>query len=712
MNLPLPEELSKTYDPKAVEQKWYKIWEENQLFRPEINPTGEAFTIVIPPPNVTGNLHMGHALDETIQDIIIRYHRMRGERALWLPGTDHAGIATQNVVEKELKAGGQSKESLGREKFVKTVWEWKEKYGGNILLQLRRLGASCDWSRERFTLDAGLSAAVKKEFITLYKEGLVYRGKRLVNWCPRCKTAISDIEVDYEPKKSSLWYFRYPLEKFEVPACRLPAGREHVYVVVATTRPETMLGDTAVAVNPKDERYRHLIGEMLTLPLVGRSIPIIADEHVDPNFGTGAVKVTPAHDPSDFEMGEKHNLPRVNIFSENASLKLDEFSQEEAARLKKYAGLDRFKVRKAVVEDLEAAGLVEKIEDYENTVGHCYRCKTVVEPYLSDQWYVAVKKLAEPAIRAVEEGKIRFIPDRWTKVYINWMTNLKDWCISRQLWWGHAIPVWYCKSQVPNPKSPTNSKLQIQKSKSKQCDEIIVAEVKPEKCPKCGGTNLVQDPDVFDTWFSSCLWPFSTLGWPQAVDGQTGRPKDDSDLDIYYPTDVLVTGYDIITFWVSRMIMMGLHFMREVPFRKVFVHGLVRDRSGKKMSKSMGNVVDPLKLIDEVGADALRFALTTLITGQGQDIKLSDDKIKECRNFCNKIWNVSRFVMMNLAAGAEKGEKFSRLGCLPDKWILSKYHRLVKKVTENIEAYDFGEAARAIYEFLWGDFCDWYVEFS
>ncbi|MFA5876616.1 MAG: valine--tRNA ligase, partial [Candidatus Margulisiibacteriota bacterium] len=698
---PLTEALSKTYDPKDVEQKWYQIWEENGYFKPEINPDGPPFAIVIPPPNVTGSLHMGHALDETVQDIIIRYHRMRGDKALWLPGTDHAGIATQNVVEKELKKTGLSKEKLGREKFVERIWQWKEEYGGQILRQLRRLGASCDWSRERFTMDAGLSKAVTREFVTLYKEGLVYRGKRLVNWCPRCKTAISDIEVDFETKKGQLWYLKYPLEKSQISR---EAGHGIDYIIVATTRPETMLGDTAVAVNPDDERYRHLIGKMLVLPLVGRKIPIIKDELVDPTFGTGAVKVTPAHDPNDFEMGEKHNLPRINILSETGAIVLDEFTPEEAANLKKYAGLDRFKARKAIVEDLEAAGLIEKIEDYENSVGSCYRCHTVIEPYLSDQWYVAVKKLAEPAIRAVEEGKIQFIPDRWTKVYINWMTNLKDWCISRQLWWGHKIPVWYCK-----------------------CSEIIVSETPPTTCPKCGGTSLVQDPDVFDTWFSSCLWPFSTLGWPDAMEGGVGgrgRPRSGSDLATYYPTSVLVTGYDIITFWVSRMIMMGLHFMQDVPFKKVFVHGLVRDAQGKKMSKSTGNVVDPLILIGDVGADALRLALSALISGQGQDIKLADEKIKECRNFCNKIWNASRYVMMNLPEGAQvegspspaQNAKLQATDLKPrnlaDKWILSRYHRTVKAVTELLDNYDFGEAARRLYEFVWGDYCDWYLELS
>ncbi|MFH1826442.1 MAG: valine--tRNA ligase [bacterium] len=660
----MSQEIPKIYDPKEVEQKWYKIWEENQLFTPEENSKKEAFTIVIPPPNVTGNLHMGHALDNSIQDVLIRYKRMQGFNALWVPGTDHAGIATQNVVAKALRKEGTSKDEIGRTEFIKRVWKWKEEYGGNITRQLRRLGAALDWTRERFTMDEGLSKAVTHEFVTLYKEGLIYRGKRLVNWCPKCGTAISDIEVEHETKKGKLWWLRYPIEGTK------DEGRGTNHVVVATTRPETMLGDTAVAVNPKDKRYKKLIGKMLVLPLVNRRIPIIADEFVDPKFGSGAVKVTPAHDPNDFEMGERHGLPRINILYTDGKLKLTDLTDEERSGIKELEGLDRYKAREKIVEMLEAQGLVEKIEDYENNVGECYRCKSVIEPYLSDQWYVKVKDLARDAIKAVEQGKIKFVPDRWTKVYINWMANLKDWCISRQLWWGHRIPVWY------------------------KGEEMYVGEEAPK------GEGWAQDPDVFDTWFSSALWPFSTMGWPEKT----------KDLETFYPTDVLVTGYDIITFWVSRMIMQGVHLMKKEPFHTVFIHGLVRDAHGKKMSKSFGNVIDPIEIIDQIGADALRFALISLITGQGQDIKLTKDKITEARNFTNKIWNATRFVLMNLEEKINLGVPKDL--SLADEWIVSRYNFVVHEVTRLIEEYDFGDAARRIYEFLWGDFCDWYVEIS
>ena len=661
----MSQEIPKVYDPSKVEQKWYKFWEENKLFAPEEGSAKKPFTIVIPPPNVTGNLHMGHALDNSIQDVLIRYKKMRGFNALWVPGTDHAGIATQNVVAKALRQEGTSKEQLGREKFLERVWKWKDEYGGNITRQLRRLGCALDWSRERFTMDQGLSKAVTREFVTLYNEGLIYRGKRLVNWCPKCGTAISDIEVEHETKKGKLWWIKYPVE-----------GSKQ-YVTVATTRPETMLGDTAVAVSPKDKRYKKLIGKMLVLPLVNRRIPVIKDELVDPEFGSGAVKVTPAHDPNDFEMGERHELPRVNILTPDAKITFSEFQEEEKEEVKELEGLDRYKGREKLVELLEKNDYLDKVEDYENAVGECYRCKSVIEPYLSDQWYVKIKDLARDAIKAVEEGKVKFVPDRWTKVYINWMVNLRDWCISRQLWWGHRIPAWY------------------------KGEEIYVGEEPPK------GEGWEQDPDVFDTWFSSALWPFSTLGWPQET----------SDLKTFYPTDVLVTGYDIITFWVSRMIMTGVHFMKKEPFHTVFIHGLVRDAKGKKMSKSFGNVIDPLEIIDKVGADALRFALISLITGQGQDIKLTQDKITEARNFCNKIWNVSRFVLMSTPSvpsghlPLDKGEIESG-GGLADKWIVSRYQNLIKETTDLIENYDIGEAARKIYEFLWGEFCDWYVEIS
>ncbi|MBU0672051.1 MAG: valine--tRNA ligase [Candidatus Margulisbacteria bacterium] len=662
------QEIPKIYDPKEIEQKWYKFWEENNLFSPEDNSSKKPFTIVIPPPNVTGNLHMGHALDNSIQDVLIRYKKMQGFNTLWLPGTDHAGIATQNVVAKALKKEGKTKEDLGREEFIKRVWAWKEEYGSNITRQLRRLGSALDWTRERFTMDEGLSKAVTHEFVTLYNEGLVYRGKRLVNWCPKCGTAISDIEVEHETKKGKLWYIKYPV-----------AGSQGPGVIVATTRPETMLGDTAVAVNPKDKRYKKLIGKMLILPLVNRRIPIIKDEFVDPEFGTGAVKVTPAHDPNDFEMGDRHGLPRINILTTKATLTFNEFAEEEKKEIKGLEGLDRYKARERLVQMLEEKGFLDKIEDYENAVGECYRCKSVIEPYLSDQWYVKIKDLAREAIKAVEEGEIKYVPDRWTKVYINWMVNLKDWCISRQLWWGHRVPVWY------------------------RGEETYVGEEPPK------GDGWEQDPDVFDTWFSSCLWPFSTLGWPEQT----------KDLKTFYPTDVLVTGYDIITFWVSRMIMMGVHFMKKEPFHTVFIHGLVRDASGKKMSKSFGNVIDPLEIIDKIGADALRFALISLITGQGQDIKLTQDKMTEARNFTNKIWNVTRFILMSLDVAEGFGPSLNgdlKVAAtsleLVDKWIISRYQNLIKEVTALNESYDLGEAARKIYDFLWGEYCDWYVEIS
>ncbi|MBU1027394.1 MAG: valine--tRNA ligase [Candidatus Margulisbacteria bacterium] len=654
----MAKEIPKVYNPSELEQKWYKFWEDNKMFSPEENSDKEPFTIVIPPPNVTGNLHMGHALDNSIQDILIRYKKLRGFNTLWLPGTDHAGIATQNVVAKTLRKEGTTKEQLGRDEFLKRVWQWKEEYGGNITRQLRRLGCALDWTRERFTMDEGLSKAVTREFVTLYNEGLIYRGKRLVNWCPKCGTAISDIEVEHETKKGKLWHINYPID-----------GQDG-YVTVATTRPETMLGDTAVAVNPKDKRYKKLIGKMLVLPLVNRKIPIIKDEFVDKEFGTGAVKVTPAHDSNDFEIGERHELPRVNILTPQAKITFEEFEEADKPGVKELEGLDRYKARERLVEMLEEKGFLEEIEDYENAVGECYRCKSIIEPYLSNQWYVKTGDLAREAIKVVEEGKIKYVPDRWTKIYINWMVNLKDWCVSRQLWWGHRIPVWY------------------------RGEEIYVGEVAPK------GDGWEQDPDVFDTWFSSALWPFSTLGWPEQT----------KDLKTFYPTSVLVTGYDIITFWVSRMIMMGMHFMKQEPFHTVFIHGLVRDAQGKKMSKSFGNVIDPLEIVDKVGADALRFALISLITGQGQDIKLTPDKITEARNFSNKIWNVTRFVLMNL----EKKVKLSLPDNLElaDQWIVSRYQTSIDTVAKMLDNYEFGSAARALYEFIWGDLCDWYVEIS
>ncbi|MFC1496013.1 valine--tRNA ligase [Candidatus Margulisiibacteriota bacterium] len=644
----MTQEFPKTYNSKETEAKWYEFWEKNGLFTPDKNSKAEPFTIVIPPPNVTGSLHMGHALDNSLQDVLVRYKRMQGFNTLWVPGTDHAGIATQNVVEKALKKEGKAKDDLGREKFVERVWEWKKEYGGRITRQLRRLGASCDWTRERFTMDEGLSKAVRREFVQLYKEGLIYRGKRIINWCPRCCTALSDIEVEHKTQKGKLWYIKYG------------------DVVVATTRPETMLGDTAVAINPKDERYKKLHGKSLTLPLVGRKIPVITDPFVDPEFGTGAVKVTPAHDPNDYAMGERHNLPKINIFTPDAKITLEEFEDREKEGVQGLSGMNREIARKEIVKLLDEQGFLEKIEDHENSIGHCYRCKQIVEPYLSDQWFVKIGPLAEEGIKAVEDGKIKFVPERWIKVYLQWMTNLRDWCISRQLWWGHQIPVWY------------------------RGEEIHVGEEGPQ------GDGWVQDPDVFDTWFSSALWPFSTLGWPEET----------KDLKTYYPTSVLVTGYDIITFWVSRMIMTGMHFMKKEPFGTVFIHGLVRDITGKKMSKSLGNVIDPIDVIDHAGADALRFALISLVVGQGQDIKLSEDKIAEAKAFSTKLWNIARFALTsNVKPQTSKQIQ-------TDKWILSRYNKTVKEVSGMLDQFELGAAAQKLYKFVWSEFCDWYVEFS
>lgn len=668
------QEFSKAYDPTNIEKKWYQFWEENNLFSPDDNSTAKPFVIVIPPPNITGSLHMGHALDNSIQDVLTRYKRMQGYKTLWVPGTDHAGIATQNVVERELKKEGKRKEDLGRDAFIEKVWAWKNEYGNRITSQLRRLGASCDWKRERFTMDKGLSHAVVLEFITLYKEGLIYRGKRIINWCPRCMTALSDIETEYQDKKGHLWHIKYYLDDNQ--------NTTNNYIVVATTRPETMLGDTAVAVNPKDERYKHLIGKNLILPLINRKIPIIKDEFVDPSFGTGAVKVTPAHDPNDYEIGERHNLPKINILTPDAKIILSELPEEEKGLIIHLEGLDRFKVREEIIKLLLEKDFLDKTEDYQNSVGHCYRCKTPIEPYLSDQWFIRIRPLAEAAIRIVEENNIKFVPERWTKVYLQWMTNLKDWCISRQLWWGHRIPAWTCK----------------------ECKELIVSETIPKKCPKCNSTILEQDPDVFDTWFSSALWPFSTLGWPNET----------KDLKTYYPTSVLVTAYDIIFFWVARMIMAGMHFMKQPPFKTVFIHGLIRDITGKKMSKSIGNVIDPLEIINHVGADALRFALVSLVTGGGQDIKLAPEKITEARNFCNKIWNVSRFIIDSPILGkpAPSTTLHGKGYELADKWILSRLNNVISQITNHLDAFQVGEAIKLLYEFIWSEFCDWYIEIA
>jgi len=650
-------DIPKAYEPGDVEERWYRFWEDNKYFHARVDPDKQPFSIVIPPPNVTGSLHLGHALNNSLQDFITRRKRMQGYEALWLPGTDHAGIATQNVVERKLAEEGLTRQEIGREAFLERVWEWKEKYGGTIILQLKRLGCSCDWDRERFTMDAGCSLAVREVFVRLYEEGLIYRDYYIVNWCPRCLTALSDIEVEHEELEGKLWYVRYDVK-----------GSDE-YFYVATTRPETMLGDTAVAVNPKDSRYHHLVGKTAILPLLQRELPIIADEYVDPEFGTGLVKVTPAHDPNDFEMGRRHGLEEINVLSEDAVI------NEKGGP---YAGQERYDAREAVVKDLEAMGYIQKVESHPHAVGHCYRCHTVIEPYLSEQWFVKMKPLAEPAIKAVEEDRTVFIPTRWEKIYFEWMLNIRDWCISRQLWWGHRIPAWYCES----------------------CGEIIVAREDPESCP-CGG-RLEQDPDVLDTWFSSGLWPISTLGWPE----------DTEDLRYFYPTSVLVTAFDIIFFWVARMMMSGLHFQGDVPFREVFVTALIRDEMGKKMSKSSGNVIDPLEVIDNYGADALRFTLGHIAV-PGRDVFMSEERIEGSRHFCNKIWNASRFTLMNLEGFEPEEAKAEELEfTLADKWILSALNGLISRMDKHCEAYNFSEACKAMYEFFWSDFCDWYVELS
>ena len=648
-------ELPKAYEPKGVEEKWYKFWLERGFFRANPSSGKRPFCIVIPPPNVTGSLHMGHALNNTLQDILIRWKRMQGYEVLWVPGTDHAGIATQHMVEKELAKENLTREQIGREEFLKRVWQWKEKYGRVIIEQLKRLGASCDWDRERFTMDEGLKEAVKEVFVRLYEEGLIYRGNYIINWCPRCKTALSDLEVERKEEEGRLYYLRYPLE----------GGGE---IVVATTRPETMLGDTAVAVNPEDERYKDLIGRWVILPVLGRRIPVIADSYVDPQFGTGALKITPAHDVNDFEIAKRHGLPFVKVMDERGIM------TEEAGP---YQGLDRFECRRKILEDFKKDGTLIKEEPYTIILGRCYRCQTVVEPFLSLQWFVKTKPLAEPAILAVKEKRTRIIPEQWEKVYFEWMESIRDWCISRQIWWGHRIPAWHCEN----------------------CGGITVDREVPRRCKSCGSTNLKQDPDVLDTWFSSALWPFATLGWPQKT----------KELEVFYPTSVLVTGFDILFFWVARMMMMGLHFMGDVPFRDVYVHALVRDLEGQKMSKTRGNVIDPLEMIEKYGADSLRFALA-ILAAQGRDIKLSEERIESARTFCNKLWNAARFCLLNLDEGV-KGEIPERL-TLPDKWILLKLNETIKEVTQALEEYRFNDAALAIYHFTWHNFCDWYIELS
>ena len=651
------ENIPTVYDPASVEKKWYQQWEQDRLFHAEPQDKGEHYSIVIPPPNVTGQLHMGHALDNALQDILIRWRRMQGYNTLWMPGCDHAGIATQIKVEEVLAKEGISRYDLGREKFIERVWEWKRQYGDRITNQLKRMGASCDWERERFTMDEGCSKAVREVFVSLYEKGLIYRGDRITNWCPRCNTALSDIEVEHEDSQGKLYHVRYPFE-----------DNPNEYVTVATTRPETILGDTGVAVNPADERYTAVVGKNLVLPLVGRILPIIADDYVDLAFGTGAVKVTPAHDPNDFDMGQRHDLPLIRVIGNNGSM------TAEAGEA--YAGLDRYECRKKIVADLEAAGFLVKIEEHAHAVGHCQRCNTVVEPLVSKQWFVRMQPLAVPAMEVVKAGRTEFVPERFTKIYMNWLENIRDWCISRQIWWGHRIPAWYCTS----------------------CGETMVSRKDLTVCPHCGG-KLEQDPDVLDTWFSSALWPFSTMGWPEQT----------PELARYYPTSVLVTGYDIIFFWVARMMFTGMEFMHEVPFRHVFIHGLVRDSQGRKMSKSLGNGIDPLEVIEKYGADTLRF---TLVTGNtpGNDMRFYWERVESSRNFANKIWNASRFVLMNL-------EDFDpTLPCgeltLADRWILSRYAQTVAGVTGNMEKFELGEAARTVYDFIWGEFCDWYIELA
>ena len=647
-------ELEKNYNPAEIESRLYEKWENKKYFHAEVDRSKKPFTIVMPPPNITGQLHMGHALDNTLQDILIRFKRMQGYSALWVPGTDHASIATEAKVVEKIAKEGLTKESLGREKFLDRVWDWKKEYGGRIVKQLKKIGSSADWDRERFTMDEGCNKAVKEVFVNLYNKGLIYRGERIINWCPCCLTSISDAEVEYEDQAGSFWHLRYPLSD--------GSG----YIEMATTRPETMLGDTAVAVNPNDERYKDYVGKTVILPIVHREIPIIADEYVDMEFGTGVVKITPAHDPNDFEVGLRHHLPVINVLTEDAKI-VDEYE--------KYAGLDRYEARKAIVADLEAEGALVKIEPHDHNVGTCYRCHTTVEPRVSKQWFVKMEELAGPAIEAVKSGKTRFVPEHFDKTYYHWLENIKDWCISRQLWWGHRIPAFYCDC----------------------CNEVVVTKENKAVCPKCG-KEMRQDPDTLDTWFSSALWPFSTLGWPDKTE----------DLDYFYPTSTLVTGYDIIFFWVIRMMFSGIEHTGKAPFNTILIHGLVRDSQGRKMSKSLGNGIDPLEVIDKYGADALRL---TLITGNapGNDMRFYWERVESSRNFANKVWNASRFIMMNLDKAEVRDVDVTELTDA-DKWILSKVNTLAKDVTDNMENYDLGVAVQKIYDFIWEEFCDWYIE--
>ena len=648
-----------TYNPKEIEQQWYTYWEEKGYFHEEVDTNKEPFSIVLPPPNVTGQLHMGHALDNTLQDILIRTKRMQGYNVLWMPGTDHAGIATQVKVEENImKTEGKSRHDLGREEFLKRVWEWKQEYGSTIVKQIRSLGASCDWTRERFTLDEGYHEAVLKVFVALYEKGLIYRGERITNWCPNCLTALSDIEVEHEDENGHLWHIKYPV-----------IGEEDVFLTVATTRPETMFGDVAVAVNPNDERYAHLVGKELLLPFVNRHIPIIADEYVDQSFGTGCVKITPAHDPNDFEMGQRHNLESIVVMNPDGTMN---------AGAGHFVNMPRELARKQVVAELEAQGLLEKVDDHGHSVGHCSRCNTTVEPMVSKQWFVSMEPLAKPALEVVRDKSIEFVPERFTKTYTNWLESIRDWCISRQLWWGHRIPAWYCQD----------------------CGETIVTADTLTECPHCHG-KVEQDPDVLDTWFSSALWPFATMGWPENTE----------EVKHWYPTSVMVTGYDIIFFWVARMIFMGLEFKEEIPFKHVFIHGLVRDSQGRKMSKSLGNGINPLEVIEEYGADALRF---TLVTGNtpGNDMRFYMERVEANRNFANKIWNASKFVLMNLEGFDESFVPSAEDYTLADKWILEEYNKTVTNITNNLDKFELGEAASAVYDFIWNTYCDWYIELA
>ncbi len=679
------EPLSKVYDPKQVEKNWYQYWLKKGYFAASVKTRKKPYTIVIPPPNVTGILHMGHALNNTLQDILIRTKRMQGFETLWMPGTDHAGIATQNVVEKSLKEEGLSRHALGREAFLERVWKWREKYGNTIIRQLHRLGCSCDWPRTRFTMDEGLSKAVREVFVRLYEKGLIYRGRYIINWCPRCQTALSDEEVQHKDVTGHLYYLKYKIENSDQ------------HITIATTRPETLLGDTAVGYHPQDERYRHLEGKTVILPLLERKLRVIKDERIDPKFGTGALKITPAHDPVDFNLAQKYNLECLNILNPDGTLN---------ASAGPYEGLDRFEARRKIIAELEDRRILLETKEHVHAVGHCYRCQTIVEPYLSLQWFVHMKPLAKPAIAAVKEGRTVFLPKRWTKVYLDWMTHIKDWCVSRQIWWGHRIPVWYCPACRPakgTPQTQENPRGPAASSKIYTEPGMIVSRETPKSCPACGSRDLIQDPDVLDTWFSSWLWPFSTLGWPE----------DNKDLEFFYPTDCLVTGYEIIFFWVARMMMAGLEFMGQEPFREVYIHGIVRDETGAKMSKSLGNAVDPIDIIDQYGADALRYGIIS-ITAEGQDVYASKEKFEVGRNFANKIWNAARLALMNLKlkpADVKKVPKLSSLNSV-DRWILSRTHQTILYVTDSLNKNRFNEAASTLYDFFWHQFCDWYLELA